>query len=202
MNTPQDPETGKFVAKTPDPSLAEAMMAIAEALKTVKAGDADAGDKLAGIEQFLLRQEQTRPHENTFNPPMISSLNPLGERDHPRPDLKCKMIWVGFKITKECLTREEIELLNRLVPGDYRVTKADGRSIPFRVDAKYADSGKLEHLSCHFPCKMTEDRQNHGSMTAYLREALGEAVTPVSLHAEITALKAQLAAATGGHPRT
>lgn len=210
----KDPKTGKFLPRdqeAPDPldvaraeseglpasaaapSMADALVMIAEALKTIKAGDTGASERLAGIEAFLLHQEKARPHENLFNPPLVSSLNPLGERDHPRPELKCKMIWVGYKMAKDTLTRQEIELLNRLQPGDYRVTKADGRTIPFKVTPKYTDNGNLEHLNIHFPCKLAEDRQNHLSMVSYLSEALGEVANTDTLKAQIASLKAQLA---------
>ena len=174
-------------------TLAEALIAIADALKTLKAGDNTSATHLAGIEALLLQQERTRPHENLFNPPLISHFNPLGERDHPRPDLKCKMFWVGYEATKDGLTREEIDLFNRMQPGEFRVTKADGSTIPFSVGSRYADSGALEHMTFHFPCKNDTDRHNHASKTSYLREVLEGASPSVSgLLAEVAALKARL----------
>ena len=140
---------------------------------------------------MLLQQEANRPHEN-LHAPLFSVYNPLGERDHPRPDLACKMIWVGYELLKDALTTEEIELLNRCQPGDYRVTKADGQSIPFNISGKFTDSGKKERLMFHFPCKDAE-RHNHEPMHVYLREVLGEKVTLSSLHHQIDQLKAQLA---------
>jgi hypothetical protein len=73
------------------------------------------------------------------------------------------------------------------------VTKSNGRKIPFRVTPRWSDNGTLESMSFHFPCKATEDRQDHMPMTSYLKEVLGEAPTFDMLQAEITALKAQLA---------
>lgn len=175
----------------PDPSMAQALAMIAEALKSIKTGDADAVDRLKTMETFLMEREAARPHENVFNPPMVSHYNPLGERDHPRPDLHCKMFWVGYELTKDQLTLAEIELLNRIQPGDYRVTKSDGKTIPFKVGQKVSDSGQIEHLTFHFPCKSSEDRQNHASMVSYLREALGETVDPGVLLAQIAQLKAR-----------
>jgi len=109
--------------------------------------------------------------ENNF-PPEISNYNKKGERDNPRPELRCKMIWVGINLTKEMLTREEIELVNQVQPGDYRVTKADNSTIEFTVEGKVDRAGKPELLRFHFPCKHVEDRQNHMPMTSYLREVL------------------------------
>lgn len=179
------------VDATPASASPDALALIAQAIQQLaKNGETD---RLATIEKILLHQEQARPHENLFNPPMISALNPLGERDHPRPDLKCKMIWVGHELTKEGLSREEIELLNRMQPGEYRVTKADGLTIPFRVSSRVKDSGALDHLSFHFPCKTPEHRQNHAPMTSYLREVLGEAQTVQTLQAEVERLRALVA---------
>jgi hypothetical protein len=115
----------------------------------------------------------TGAYENAFAPE-ISAYNPRGERDFPRSELACKMIYVGFKLAKEALTVEEIELLNQMKPGDYRVTKSDGKSIPFVVTAKLDAAGRRELLTFHFPCKSTEDRHNHMPMAAYLREALAQ----------------------------
>ncbi len=150
-------------------------------------------DVLATGVKALVDQENQRPHENR-NPPDISSMNPLGERDHPRPELKCRMFWVGFELTKQNCSRVELDLLNRLEPGSYRVTKANGRTIPFTVEARQSLNGKLEKLSVHFPCKSREDQGDHMPMVNYLREALGEAVPSVDiLMSQVLALKKELA---------
>ncbi len=115
----------------------------------------------------------TGAYENAFAPE-ISQYNPLGERDNPRPELRCKMIWVGFKLAKVALTLDEITLLNQMQPGEYRVTKADGKSIPFTITGKQDAAGRLDMLTYHFPCKSTEDRHNHMGMVAYLREVLAQ----------------------------
>jgi hypothetical protein len=114
-------------------------------------------------------------YENAFAPD-ISTYNPRGERDFPRPELVCRMIYVGFKLAKEALTVEEIELLNQMKAGDYRVTKSDGKTIPFLVTAKLDAAGRREMLTFHFPCKTTEDRHNHQPMAVYLREALAQQI--------------------------
>jgi hypothetical protein len=113
----------------------------------------------------------TGVYENRL-PPDISAYNPKGERDNPRPELRCKMIWVGFKLSATGLSREEIELLNQVQPGDYRVTKSDGSTIDFTVTAKMDRKGKLELVSFHFPCKSVEDRHNHMPMRSYLKEVV------------------------------
>ena len=183
----------------PDPQPAldmrDAFLAIAEALKTIKAGDVGASDKLASIEKFLLSREHDeqfqRPRENV-QPPMVSAYNPLGERDHPRQELRCEMIWTGYKMEKDGLSREEIELLNRVEPGVYRVTKADGSRIPFTITPRYNERQEVDRLMFHYPCKSTADRSNHLGMVTYLREILGELPNVLDLQAQIAALKAQI----------
>ena len=183
-------------AAAAEPSVTDAIMLMTQILAELK-GKAGVEDDRIGVLasgiQTLVDHEKARPKENP-NFPGISALNPLGERDNPRPELKCKMFWVGFKLTKEGLTKLEIDLLNRLQPGEYRVTKANGRTIPFRVEAKEALNGKLEKMAIHFPCKSQEDRGDHMPMVSYLREALGEAVPNADiLMAQVLALKAELA---------
>lgn len=205
------------VESTPaqEPSLADVLKLVATALQQ---GAANSAQQLAGLQQLLQTQQDreksrtdredldtaearksgrhvgaTGAYENNF-PPAISALNPLGDRDHPRPDLKCDIIWVGYKMPKEALSRTEIELLNALEPGEYRVTKADGKRIPFTVQGKVGFDGRLERLTIHFPCKNTEDRQNHLSMSAYLLEVLGRTQPSVEqLLNQVKALQAELA---------
>jgi hypothetical protein len=173
--------------------VALSILALAEA---IKAGQTNGvSEKLDTMAAFLMAQEQARPHENVFNPPMVSHYNPLGERDFPRPDLKCDVSWTGFKLNKECLTRDEIELLNRLEPGDYTVRKGDGAQIQFVVTEKVGNAGKRERLSIFYPCKSSEDRSNHLSMANYMRQVLGEDVTNDDLRLQIDALKRQLSRA-------
>lgn len=137
------------------------------------------------VEQLLKQQERllvkTRP-EN-LDPPQISVYShPEGERDRPKDPLKCKMRWVGYELTTDTLKPLEIELLNQLQPGEFRVTKADGTPIKFTVKAKYSDvydkqtdRPRVEGMDIHFPCT-GEHRQNHMSMVAYLQQALHGAI--------------------------
>lgn len=179
-----------------EPSLSDALNTMAQILQEMrqqKTATPDSLDTLAEGIQQLVKAEQGKTRENQFHPD-VSFLNPLGEKDHPRPELKVRMTWVGHKLTKEGLSREEIDLLNRIKPGSYRVTKADGSRIKFDCVAAEDAFGNIERLSFHFPCKSVEDRHNHASMASYLREAMGESMPRVDyLLAEIDKLKAELA---------
>lgn len=213
MNMSTKPTDAGNVSK--EPSMADVLMTIAETLRELKAqpnADASIADRLTAmleaqaskqVEDTMDKAEarksgrHTGPTgvlENNF-PPDISFLNPLGERDNPRPDLKCRIIWAGYEETKEALTREEIELLNRVEPGNYWVTKSDGSKVELKVKAKSGNNGRLEMLRFSFPCKNIEDRMNLRSKVEWLREVLGGPVqSPSELLTELAALRAQLAA--------
>jgi len=193
QDAPPDVGDPTIPAVSAEPTMASAFAMIAQALQSIKSGENGAAERLASIERFLMNQESVRPHENLFAPPMISNYNPLGERDNPRPDLRCKVIWVGYELTKDGLNRTEIDLLNRVKPGAYRVQKADGRIIQFTVSEKLNDAGEAEKLIIHFPTK-GDERNNHRPMSEYLQMCLGEHTSREDLLSQISKLKAQLGA--------
>jgi hypothetical protein len=159
------------------------------------------------IERLLAQQEalvnKTIP-ENKQSPG-ISEYRPKGTAAYPNLALKCKMTWVGYELTADTLRVDEIDWLNKLEPGEYRVTKADGTKIPFKVTAKHsqhfdekAQRFALEQLDIWFPCK-GEHRQNHLSMVAYCQQAIeGSIPSTDELLREVTRLKAEMAAAKAG----
>lgn len=197
MSAPSDKKAVSDSSAQPVPmdnqDIALAILSLAEAIKTGQSNNQQVNPQLEGMLKLLQEREEARPHENLFNPPMKSAFNPEGDRDNPRPDLKCQMFWVGFKMSKDNLRRVEIELLNRIEPGAYKVTKADGKVIPFTVIARYEDTGTLDRMNISFPCKSADDRASHLSMESYLREALGETASTESLRAQIEQLKIKLA---------
>ena len=186
---------------TPEPvSQLDILQSIAATLAAVQ-GQARAGtDVGAALEQMTKTlselAQRTRPENPEHN--RISAYNPRGLRDAERPQLKCEMYWVGYPITPETQTDEEIEAMNRLEPGAYTVTKANGVTIPFTVEGRRKQNGALESLWVNFPCK-GDQSTDHRSQVAYCREAMGEPMPSLeSLMAEVTRLKASLAVATIG----
>jgi len=165
------------------------------------------GGNTAVIEKMLEQQEQllvkTRP-ENA-EAPGISEYRPKGTAAYPDLALKCKMTWCGYELSADTLRVDEIAWLNKLEPGDYRVTKADGTKIPFKVAAKHSQTFDeqtqrfaLEQLDIWFPCK-GEHRQNHLSLVAYCQQAVeGSIPSTDELLREVARLKAEIAAAKGG----
>lgn len=175
-----------------------AVQALISQMKT--ATPADAERVAIEAERLLLERERlTREMPENRQSPGISVYSyPEGDLKRPKAPLKCKMFWVGYEETPDTLKPIEVDLLNRLEPGEFRVTKTDGTPIPFRVSAKRNDRFELEELAIWFPCK-GENRHNHGSKISYLQQALGDRIpTAEELLAELTILKAELAASRVG----
>jgi len=81
--------------------------------------------------------------ENKFAPD-VSDFNPLGERAHPRPALKCEMFYGSidpktkavsrtYPLLQEDLTAAEIVALNTLEPQNTHITLHDGATIKFAI---------------------------------------------------------------------
>lgn len=188
------------VKPTPDEPITKSdfLSSIKLLLESVRGSDNVATKERAAIEveRLLLEQERLKREmpENKQSPGISVYSYPEGDYARPKAPLKCKMFWVGYEEKLETLTPIEADLLNRLEPGNYRVTKTDGSSIPFTVTAKYTNAGTLEELAVWFPCKKGDDRHNHNSKTSYCQQALGERIPSMDeLMTELTRLKMELA---------
>lgn len=185
--------------------IAQMQQETARLIEKMKGSGANNGDV---VERLLEQQQQllnkTRP-ENPDSPRISVYSHAEGERDNPKADLKCRMRWVGYELTTDTLRPLEVELLNKLQPGEFRVTKADGTPIKFTVQAKFSDvyddqtnRPRLESLDISFPCK-GEHRQNHMSMVAYLQQVLHGAIPSTDdLLREVARLRSELSSARAG----
>jgi hypothetical protein len=120
--------------------------------------------------------------------PDISALNPLGERDHPRPALTRKTYWVGIPLDEDELDGEEITLLNK-----FTHTKEAHNGL---WKAEIRRNGSAEELWITFPSHSIDDRMDlPRSMKLMLAEIHGgkEAVDPMTLAARVAELEARLA---------
>lgn len=201
--------------KTPDPMPASVptmtqsdfLVAMQQLIATIKTNDDPHAKERALLEAERLALEHERLKrempENKQAPGISVYSYPEGDLAHPKPDLKCKMYWIGYELNTDTLTPVEVDLLNRVQPGEFRVTKTDGTAIPFKVAAKYGDRidtatdrPELRELSIWFPCKAADQKQNHASMSQYLQQVLGDRIpTNAELLAEVAQLRAQLAGA-------
>lgn len=115
----------------------------------------------------------------------ISPFNPRGEREFPMPRLKCEM-FAPWKMDPNShgQTREEVELLNMLEPGDYTITMNDDSTLAICiVGTRNHATGKLERLE--FKRKNdqglpegspfnNDNKQQFRSLAIILREILGD----------------------------
>lgn len=107
--------------------------------------------------------------------PMVSVFNPYGDNVKPRPALRCPTTMNGVKLDKDTLTWEEIEALNVLPPGEFRVAKANGQKIKFSVrHVTGLDGDTLDRVEIEFPCK-DEARYDHRPLLEYCFEVLESA---------------------------
>lgn len=177
---------------------ADVNLAILQTLKDLRAqaaGGGNIGEALEKITDTLAGvANRTRP-ENPEHTGISAYSNPGGDYKEPKKALQCEIFWIGYPLTVETLTPLEIDVLNALKPGNYRVTKGNGNMIPFTVTGKTNDAGKIIELWVAFPCK-GDQSTDHRSMVDYCREAMGEAVPSISdLMAELEKVKKELATA-------
>lgn len=93
--------------------------------------------------------------------PNVSAYNPLGERDHPRPGLKCDMyvgqydddgkIDAAYPILEDTSSLHEQVLCNALEQGEALVERNDGHIGKVIVQARRDGAGKLNRLIIAFP---------------------------------------------------
>lgn len=108
-----------------DPVLASMLAGMMETMKQLVQTQAHSGTAIA---------EATRKANDPSNmfAPDASVFNPRGERDHPRPRLRCKM-FLPWEAEWESLTREEIELLNLLEPGKFIIKRNDESRVEVEI---------------------------------------------------------------------
>ncbi len=170
--------------------LANALEQVAKAITTGKKKDDDTLRDVVSLQQDML----VRQMPENKQPTGVSAYSyPEGDRLRPRPPLKCEMFWVGYPLDLDTLTPPEIDVLNQLEPGEFRVRKANGNLIPFTVEAKRTMGGKIQQLWVNFPCK-GDQSTDHGSMVSYCQQALGMKVpTMEEMQAELAKLRGTLA---------
>ncbi len=107
--------------------------------------------------------------------PKISAFNLRGDKDFPRPDLKCPM-FIPYPAYRDDLTREEIELLNLLEPGDYPIELNDGMMVTMTVtETLNLDKKGVSRMVLSHPTAFKND--NHRNLipkARMLREMLAQ----------------------------
>jgi len=160
-------DTGETPGRTPATFSGDQFDRLIDA---IRGNQTDRVETEAEIHARAMRR-QLRPEVESC--PQISVFNPRGERDHPRPDLKCEMFLGPYVLEKQTLLVKEIEYLNLLEPGSYEVTKGDGTIVPFVVIPKFRLDGRsIERLTISFPCADDDQKQNYPPFVQMLREVV------------------------------
>lgn len=91
--------------------------------------------------------------ENPQAPDISVYSYPEGELAKPRPKLRCDITWGGAPLRDlaHTLTAREIDLLNQIEPGVYRVTRTDGQTVELAVTGTRGATGAWETLTAVFP---------------------------------------------------
>lgn len=129
--------------------------------------------------------KQTR-NKNNARAPEVSVYNPQGQKDYPMPELACEVLmpW-PLRPTQHGLTYEEVELMNRIKPGEYVLELLDGTMVQACIlGTKNTITGKIERLafmgqrddeSGHYSTLYSKERRNaFPSMVATLKQILGQ----------------------------
>lgn len=107
--------------------------------------------------------------ENKTSPQISVFSHPEGERDHPKAKLKCRMYFGSAPIEAQTCTPAEIDSLNRLTPGAYRVTKTDGAKAVVDVTGQVNANRQIERLWIVIP-KEDENKNGYGPSLSYLAD--------------------------------
>lgn len=152
-----------------------------------------------------------KPENDAATIPRISAFNPRGDRDFPRPKLKCpKVFQCGFPFEESQATYEELEHMNlfidRLLEAkktgtslpEFMVSKADGSQARVKLETKWNEfNGTLEELHINYPVVTIDMRSGLYSFLFMLKEMLGleqPNVDVPALQARLRALETENAA--------
>lgn len=176
------------VTKTPVQGLSVADLIAA--LQAFKGDDEATMRKRAEIEAEAHARLQKRENDPA---PGVSAFNPKGDLANPRPELKCKMFWIGFPIDPRGLTHDELSLLNRIeTVGQFSFTRTDGSLEALTIGGVKNANGQWDKITVDFDAK-GDKRHNLPPMVTILREVLGvedEITAKLKRLAELEALVA------------
>lgn len=148
-------------------TVADLQALVATAVNAAQQGNQALADV---VTQGIAQARKPIPEGTDASNPRISVMNPLGDRDHPRPLLKCeyflgtqdpksKQITRTYPFLDHDLTVQEVIALNTLAPGDYRAQLYDGTDIKVSVvPERNGATDELRRLVIVVPGYVTEKK--------------------------------------------
>lgn len=157
------------VVETPAPShltmsVSDIQAIVKTAVEAAQSGNAAIADI---VTQGIAQARKPIPEGTDQSNPRISVFNPLGDRDHPRPLLKCEMflgtqdgegkpIQRTYPFNQDDLTVHEILALNILEPGQHEIALYDGMTVSLKIVPEYDQATKaLRRLVLVVPSTVT-----------------------------------------------
>lgn len=134
--------------------------------------------------------KRSAPKSNTAAP-LISAFNPRGEKDFPMEELKCEVnMPFPQKPGMHGMDREEVALMNLVVPGDYVIMLNDDAPQQVSIIGKKNHAtGKIEQMNFSGPIDpdtghptplyTASNRQQFPSLRSMLRQIVGDAADSV-----------------------
>jgi hypothetical protein len=99
--------------------------------------------------------------ENKQHPHISVFSHPEGDLAHPKGNLKCRMYIGEAPIERTTVTPAELESLNRMTPGHYRVEKTDGSKAVVEVRGQVNSNREIERMWIVIP-KDDPGKNNYG----------------------------------------
>lgn len=99
-------------------------------------------------------------------PTGVSVYNPAGG---PKPELKCRMYLGEGPIERVTCSVKEIEALNKMEPGAYRVQKTDGSTAVVEVRGRLNANHEIERMWIVIPDK-DEGRNAYGTLVSLVEQ--------------------------------
>lgn len=172
------------VGQMPDgdePTLKDVMIMLAAALQQIAAGQVDS--QRVATKALESAQRQVQP-DNRFAP-LISTLNPQGDLQFPKPKLKCRMD-IPWEAEDDSCTYEEVELLNLLEAGDFVIKRNDNSKVGVTVRVIMNYDGKPSRLFMNSETAFTEESHwRMPTLVSILRQILGSRPNTKALAARV-----------------
>lgn len=132
----------KAVAPQMSMTVSDIQSIVTAAVEAASKGQANLADV---VTQGIAQARKPIPEGTDASNPRISTMNPLGDRDHPRPRLKCEFflgvkdksgqIQRSYPFLNDDLSVYEVIALNTLEPVSTKIRRLDDQIMPMEIVA-------------------------------------------------------------------